>query len=252
MRRIRRGRDWQSPFDWQEWYYRHKPLVLFDYRAGMPISRLGGTHTRADASTCATYVDSAGVVQTVAANVLRDSHFVGGNRTVLLEGARTNKILRSEEFDDAAWTKSSLTVTANDTTAPDGTATADRLTQTAAGGACRSAANIGFTGNDTKAISVFMKFGAGSAASELALWDNTAGTYRHQITVTWTAGVPSLSTLSGSGTLFPVQALANGWYRIMATAASVVAANTNHLYIRANQAGVNGDYIWAWGAQAED
>jgi hypothetical protein len=50
-----------------------------------------------------------------------------GDRGVLIEGARTNLLVRSQEFDNAAWTKGETTVTANATTAPDGTTTADLI-----------------------------------------------------------------------------------------------------------------------------
>jgi hypothetical protein len=40
----------------------------------------------------------------------------------------TNYVLYSEQMDNAAWTKQALNVTANDATAPDGSATADLIT----------------------------------------------------------------------------------------------------------------------------
>ena len=45
----------------------------------------------------------------------------------LIKSAVTNLVLRSEEFNNAAWTKTSATVTANAATAPNGTLTADKL-----------------------------------------------------------------------------------------------------------------------------
>lgn len=53
-----------------------------------------------------------------------------------VEGTRNNNILRSAEFNNAAWTNS-VTVTANSATAPDGTLTADTLDDTS-GGASQS------------------------------------------------------------------------------------------------------------------
>lgn len=47
---------------------------------------------------------------------------------LLVESSRTNSFLRSEEFDNAAWSLDvGVTVTANAATAPDGTTTADRV-----------------------------------------------------------------------------------------------------------------------------
>jgi hypothetical protein len=47
---------------------------------------------------------------------------------------RYNQLTYSEQFDNAAWTKNGATVTANTTTAPDGTATADSLIESAGSG----------------------------------------------------------------------------------------------------------------------
>jgi hypothetical protein len=48
-------------------------------------------------------------------------------QTGVLRGTGTNLVVRSQEFDNASWVKSNTTVTANATTAPDGTATADKI-----------------------------------------------------------------------------------------------------------------------------
>ncbi|MFN9910996.1 MAG: hypothetical protein ACK53L_00340, partial [Pirellulaceae bacterium] len=47
--------------------------------------------------------------------------------------ARVNLLTYSEQFDNAAWTKDRVTVTANATTGPDGLTTADKVVDTAAG-----------------------------------------------------------------------------------------------------------------------
>jgi hypothetical protein len=48
---------------------------------------------------------------------------------LLIEEARTNLALYSAQFDDAWWAKIGATITANTTTAPDGTAGADKLVE---------------------------------------------------------------------------------------------------------------------------
>jgi hypothetical protein len=55
----------------------------------------------------------------------------GTYRGLLVEPGATNLLTYSQEFDNAAWTKTALTVTANTTVAPDGTTTADTATTTA-------------------------------------------------------------------------------------------------------------------------
>lgn len=226
------------------------PQRLFRYDPGASVTGLGGTFTRADASTCATYVDANGVVQTVAANVLRNQHYIGGVRTTLLEGSRSNVCLRSQELDNASWAAGGATVTPNTSTAPDGTLTADTLARVSAG-LDSVKQNITFTADGTKAVGVFLYPGT-SATTEFGIWDNTASTWRHQIRATWSGGVPTLSTISGGGTLFSVVALSGGWYRCMASVNSVVAANANQFYLIASPAGSNGQTSVFWGAQAEN
>jgi hypothetical protein len=46
---------------------------------------------------------------------------------LLIEQSSTNLTLYSEQFDNVAWVKTSATVVANATTAPDGASTADPL-----------------------------------------------------------------------------------------------------------------------------
>ncbi len=80
-------------------------------------------------STTATRVNSAGLIETVAANVARiDYHPVTKECLGFLsERASTNLLLRSAEFDNAIWAKTGATVTPNAALAPDGTMTADAL-----------------------------------------------------------------------------------------------------------------------------
>ena len=78
----------------------------------------------------------------------------GSNATLtgangLIQYAPNNLLTFSEQFDNAAWTKAGMTVTANSTTAPDGTATADTLTATAGTGVSVRVSQSGTTINAT-------------------------------------------------------------------------------------------------------
>jgi hypothetical protein len=204
----------------------------------------GGTFAR---TGTATFVDADGIVQTAETGVRRAEHYIAGTRTLLLEGQRTNLCIRSEEFD--TWANVTTTVTANAITAPDGTTTADLLTS-AATDSRRERNLVAFTGDGEKSIAVYAKAGTAATAS-VRLVDNTAAVIRHRVTITWTAGVPTLSTLQGAGTLYPVEALANGWYRILFSVTGVVAANTNTISVYGDTTvGTAGTYFW--GAQAEN
>ena len=55
-------------------------------------------------------------------------------RPSLILPVGTNSLLRSNAFDNAAWTKTNVTVTANAAAAPDGSTTADKIAETATTG----------------------------------------------------------------------------------------------------------------------
>ena len=193
-------------------------------------------------------------VATAGTGVARTAHYVtptGASapiQTLLLEPQRTNLCIRSEEFD--TWTLVGVTVTANSLVAPDGATTADTLTPD--GLANRYVRrDCTFTGNGEKCVAIYLKAGT-AAATEVSLYDLTGATHRHRIRATWTAGVPTVANISGSGTIYPVEALANGWYRILFSATGVVAANTNAVIIYPATANAASGTVYAWGAQAEN
>ena len=105
------------------------------YKAGLAYSALPNngngdlTWTR---NSTANRTNSSGVIESVGANIPRLSYMYGSCPSALLEPQRTNLILRSEEFDNSYWTKVALSVTANNTTAPDGANTADLIIENSA------------------------------------------------------------------------------------------------------------------------
>ena len=84
-------------------------------------------------NTTATRVNSAGLIESVDINVPRLDYTGGGCPRILVEPERINRVLYSEQFDNAYWVKtlggvaSAPVVTPNVETAPDGTTTADRV-----------------------------------------------------------------------------------------------------------------------------
>ncbi|MGK2933699.1 MAG: phage head spike fiber domain-containing protein [Gemmatimonadaceae bacterium] len=195
-------------------------------------------------------IASQQVVEVPAATP-RDTHLVtidGEERAgLLLEMAATNKITYSEDFSNAAWLKQDVTVTASQLD-PAGGTSARTLDATVNGGYLRF--TVSFTANATKTIAVYLRAGT-AAVSRIRLYDDTASVERHVVSVTWTNGVPTLATFVGSGTLFPVESLGGRWYRVMISAASVVAANSNLLYFYPAGPSATGT-AYAYGFQAED
>ena len=78
-----------------------------------------------------------------------------GTRTALAE---QNLLLQSQTFDNASWAKANVTATANTTTAPDGTTTADTITEnTATAAHLVQSGAVPYVRNTTFTISVYAK-----------------------------------------------------------------------------------------------
>jgi hypothetical protein len=170
-------------------------------------------------------------------------------RGLLIEESRSNLLTYSEQFDNAAWSKTSATVTANSATAPDGTVSGDLVTGSGAGQRITQSV----TANGTQqTLSFFVKkptSGAFSGASLLMYNNTTAATIAsaYFLGETFTVG-----TVTGSATSTP---FGNGWYRITLTNTSGLSVGnsvTCYLYPdnQGGGSGTNGNVL-AWGAQCE-
>ena len=96
----------------------------------------GPTPSFSRAST-GTFFNSSGVLSSAAINAPRFNHVYNGSSWVskglLVEEQRTNLATYSEDFSNAAYGISGVTVLANQVAAPDGNTTADKLTMTSSG-----------------------------------------------------------------------------------------------------------------------
>ena len=160
----------------------------------------------------------------------------------LIEKVRTNQLTYSEDFTNGAWFKTAASVTADATTAPDGTITADKIFATATSGnhfASRSA--VALTGEFT--FSVFAK---ASEYSFLKLQDVNAGVFN---------GTFDLSAGTASGTGTAIQSVGSGWYRCSITftssGSSVANAAVGAPSTSINYTGDGTSGIFIWGAQLE-
>jgi len=182
---------------------------------------------------------------------------------LLLEGAGTNLVTYSEEFDNAAWNFAGCLAfgsgsTANAITAPDGTLTADLITQdsaTSLHSANRTAA-FAVTAGQAYTLSVFLKAnGAEWVFLQLNgnIWTETGDRPRFWFNLS-TGEEGSSDRNSGVG----LTNFGDGWYRAHITATASTNANTN-LAIAMTVADSNnstfaGDGtsgIYLWGAQVE-
>jgi hypothetical protein len=172
--------------------------------------------------------------------VVRATTATRKNSAGFIEDVPYNLLRSSEQFDSANWAKVAASVTANATTAPNGTLTADKLIEDSTNNQHRAdQTSISTIGTNT--FSVYAKK---SERDVLWLRVGTSGAY-----FDLTNG-----TISGaSGVTASIVSLANGWYRCIIIRVSTVANEV----VRLNLAiGINGTYlgngtsgIFIWGAQ---
>lgn len=113
----------------------------------------------------ATHFDSSGTLQTqssgnerFASHVYDADESAWRNLGYLVEEQRINELIRSEEFDNAAWSLiNGATRSANTDTAPDENTTADTVTDPGASFSFIQSAGVTVGDSETWAISVFVK-----------------------------------------------------------------------------------------------
>jgi hypothetical protein len=160
--------------------------------------------------------------------------------SLLLEPTRRNLFLNSEDFTNGSWIKTRTTITGNQTTAPNGTQSADLLTGNGAGTSYIYDGVFMYYANYY--VSIFVKNINGNnftiqnfTQSGTAVFNLTNGT------VTSTSG-----TMSNA----KIEQYANNWYRVSAKITSTLGGlNANIGYGVKN---FNGDQFYIWGAQIED
>ena len=201
-------------------------------------------------STTGTYFDNTGVMQTAATDAPRFDYdpVTLQPRGLLIEEARTNLLLRSEEFDNASWQRLEATIYANPSVAPTVGTTADKIIESANFNIHRViAANTSITSGTTYTASIFVKSAGNSRLLELRNYNG--------VTDVITVFNPDTGlVLSGPGTAVSV---GGGWYRLSQTftAASTVTSNfVFQCYLNNGAATYLGDGtsgLYIWGAQLE-
>jgi hypothetical protein len=187
------------------------------------------THTRASSGT---YVGSDGVLRT----------------------ATTNLLLRSEEFDDASWINLATTVTSNAIAAPNGTNTADFLTENSTTNAHNVAINTVVVNGALCTSSVYAKRNGRDLQLLFGSSDVSGNPYVNFDLANGTVASTS-GTITGA-----VQPVGDGWYRCSVTVTSAVDVGFTCVcgLITSTSAGRAESYagdgtsgIYLWGAQLE-
>lgn len=210
-------------------------------------------------STTGWYENASGTLTSAAINAPRFDYnpVTLAPLGLLLEGARTNITTYSEQFDNAAWNKVNLTVSANAVVAPDGATTMDRLVETATTAqhaVIRNAADT-ITANTTYTQSVFLKAAERTTARLLFTNSGFANSFYNDFDIS--AGTVGSSGTVGSGTFTAAEIRNYGGsiYRAAITgkvdAASVAAQTTLYLNNGLSYLGDITKGLSAWGMQVE-
>ncbi len=200
-------------------------------------------------STAGLYRDVDGYLKSAAINVQRFEHDSAGNRMGYLpEPASTNLLTFSQVLENAAWTKTNVTVVANAAVAPDQTATAD-LVYPSSTGSGRTIYNAISGSVITYASSIFVK------AAGLS-WVYLIRPNGVQPDAWFNVSTGVLGTVVG-GMTASIEPYKDGYYRITLIG---VGAATTYLQLGLSDAdnsqsvttsGTNGVYLWGGQLEAQ-
>jgi hypothetical protein len=175
--------------------------------------------------------------------------FSRGSQATLFDSAGTlvyakhNLLTYSEDFANAAWTKSTGSITSNTVVAPDGTLTGDKFIPD--NGASGAYVAQGFTSvsGTTYTYTVYAK------SSELTSFRILAesGIFGSNQTGNYDLSTGMATVISGTPTV-SMTPVGNGWYRCVLTAAATAAA-TGAFQQRFPNAGDGTSGLFFWGAQ---
>lgn len=215
------------------------------------IADTAGTFTRASTGT---YLDSDGLIKTAAIDVPRIDYdpVTHAHTGLIIEAAATNLLTYSEQFDNAAWTKTNATITANSLAAPDGTTNADSFIEAAGSSQKYMRVSLATVGPGTYTLSIYAKtlsgtrylaleFDAGGGETRRSFFDVANGT----VTSNYNSAAGSITAIGG------------GWYRCAVTVTMVGAASLMWVYISNSSSSVSGytgngtSGLYLWGAQLE-
>jgi hypothetical protein len=156
----------------------------------------------------------------------------------------------SEQFDNAAWTKASATVTANTTTSPDGYVNADKIIPSVGVvGTIQQLHNISASQSCTMSI-----FAKADGLNTFKLNSRTADGFNDaSISFNLSNGTISIAAASNGGYSAPsgtITNFGNGWYRLTLTHASSITTATRVRFF-SEELGNGTDGVLIYGAQFE-
>jgi len=167
-----------------------------------------------------------------------------------------NLLTNSEDFTNAVWTKVGSTITANATIAPDGTLTADKITETAVGGQHAAYQGSNVPASSTYTLSFYAK--AAERSKIFVVFYLSSGTYSNFNSYFDLSNGTVYKNGSDAAAVFissSIQSVGNGWYRCSVTGnTNTIGNHSVQIEILDNSfqrfyIGTAGSGIYVWGAQ---
>lgn len=225
--------------------------LALDFTSGNQTLDPRITFTRASS---ATRTNSSGLIQTMGNNVARFDYnpVTLAPKGLLIEEQRTNLVTYSEQFNNAAWTKTGSSVSSNVIVSPDGTINADKLIEDTSTGAHECAQSVTLVASTTYALSVFAK---ADTRTLVRVAGRSFGSWSTFPSAIFNLSAGTVTSISGVGTP-TITSIGNGWYRcvVFGTTSATNAGVTVGLVSTGTTSSYTGDGtsgLYIWGAQLE-
>jgi hypothetical protein len=191
-------------------------------------------------------------LQTAAVNTPRFEHnpITGESLGLEIEEQRTNLLLRSEEFDNASWSKFQVTVNANSVISPDGLLSADSIIESTANSVHQLSQTLSITSGVTYVLSCYVK----PAGRTVFRMDGNDAAFGGGNYCTFDLG--TITVTNSGNSIGTITAVGNGWYRCTAslTAIATTSGSVAIVLMSGSLTSYTGDGysgIYIWGAQLE-
>jgi hypothetical protein len=229
----------------------------YDFANDRSLSAVVGPTLDFTRATTATYVDASGLIATAASGEARFTHDKDGNSLgLLVEEARTNICLQSEDLL-TTWTITNAAPVADQTTAPDGSLTADQLIDDSSTGTSASHVNQSVT-VATSTVYAFSVFAKADQLSWLAIELDNFTTPASNTLGWFDLGTGAVGTIQAGYDDSGIEDYGNGWYRCWVTFTTDAADTTGIIRLRLADADSDttvaldgSSSIFVWGAQLE-
>jgi hypothetical protein len=174
---------------------------------------------------------------------------------LLIEEQRTNLLTYSSELENTAWIKLNTTVSANTTTAPDGTSAADTLIATTINAEHVIDESFSVIAGTTYTMSGYVK-AAGLTSIGLRFTNASLWPLDGSPQVSFNLVTKTMTVISGQPSAYTITEVNNGWFRIAVSATCAVSGIAGARFQLVSGLsnvflgdGSSGSYIW--GAQLE-